>query len=260
MSGDTAPSDRGNGSIRATGGANGSGAAAEPRAAELRHRYAGLDGTELLRPIVEREFKGRIALVSSFGAESAVVLALVAEIEPATPVIFLDTGKHFEATLRYRDALARRLGLTDVRSIEPDAAALARLDPTGELWRAAPDTCCFLRKVAPLSRALAGFESWITGRKRFQNGHRSTLATIESVEGKVKINPLAPWSRERIEAEFRRRGLPRHPLEAEGFLSIGCVPCTARVAPGDQARSGRWPDSDKTECGIHLPQPEAPPT
>lgn len=225
---------------------------ARRRAAELARRYAGADGAALLRPLIEREFPGRIAVVSSFGAESAVLLALVAGIDPATPVIFLETGKLFPETLAYRDRLAARLGLRDVRGVAPDPADLAARDGDGSLWRRDADLCCHLRKVLPLERALAGFEAWITGRKRYQGHAREHLPVIEAVDGRIKVNPLATWSRARIEAAFESAGLIRHPLSSHGYPSIGCVPCT-RPAPGQAPRAGRWPESAKTECGIHWP-------
>ncbi len=216
-------------------------------------RYAGLDGEALLRPIIEREFAGRIAVVSSFGAEAAVLLHLVAKIDPATPVIFLDTGKHFRETLAYREKVAAHLGLRDVRAVAPEPDAVAHLDPLGSLWRDGPDHCCHLRKTLPLRRALAGFDAWITGRKRYQGGTRTQLETIEAVDGRIKINPLAPWSSAQIDAVFTAAGLPRHPLALDGYASIGCATCTRRTAPGEPARSGRWAGLGKTECGIHWP-------
>jgi len=220
----------------------------------LQARYAGLGGVDLLRSLVNMEFHNRIALVSSFGTEAAVLLALAAEVDPSIPVIFLDTGKLFGETLRYRDSLIKRLGLTDVRTIEPDPVELKAADPEGLLWQTSPDACCNVRKAIPLERALGGFDAWISGRKRYQAITRAAIPTLElGADGRIKVNPLADWSREEIEAEFQRRGLPRHPLEADGFLSIGCMPCTDRVAPGQDPRSGRWAGLDKTECGIHRP-------
>lgn len=197
------------------------------------------------------EFPGRIAVVSSFGAESAVLLALVAEIEPATPVLFVDTGQHFAETLAYRDRLARHLGLTDVRTVGPGAPALRAADPEGELWRFDPDACCDLRKVGPLQRALAPFHAWVTGRKRHQTAARAALPFRETVEGRVKINPLADWTAADVAVEMRRRGLPRHLLSGMGYPSIGCATCTRAVAAGEDPRSGRWAGFAKTECGIH---------
>jgi phosphoadenosine phosphosulfate reductase len=221
-------------------------------AARLNDRYRGLEGEALLAPLIEREFPGRIALLSSFGSEAALLLDMVARIDRSVPVVFLDTGKLFGETLRYRDQLVRQLGLTDLRVLRPDPVAVEREDPAGDLWHRDPDACCALRKVLPLRNALAGFGACISGRKRYQGGLRVGLQTIEAAEGRIKVNPLAGWSRDRILEAFAARDLPPHPLEADGFLSIGCMPCTDRVAPGADPRSGRWAGLAKTECGIHL--------
>ncbi|MEA2780304.1 MAG: phosphoadenosine phosphosulfate reductase [Rhodospirillaceae bacterium] len=222
------------------------------RVPELTSLYGEMDGAALLRPFIENEFPGRIALVSSFGTEAAVLLHIVAEIDRDLPVIFLDTGKLFGETLRYRDALVRRLGLTDLRIIKPAPEAIAAGDPDGVLWHGDPDACCALRKVAPLRKALAGFDAWISGRKRYQGALRAFLPVIEASGEKIKINPLARWSKERIDAEFAARDLPHHPLEEDGFLSIGCMPCTQRAPIDAGPRGGRWAGREKTECGIHL--------
>jgi phosphoadenylyl-sulfate reductase (thioredoxin) len=198
-----------------------------------------------------REFDGRVALLTSFGAESAVGLHMVSKVAPDTPVLFLDTERHFDPTLQYRDRLARRLGLTDVRSLKPDRAE--REDPKGDLWRANPDLCCAVRKVRPLQAALTGFEALITGRKRFQGGARLRLPVFEIVDGTVRINPLAGWSAEDVDAYYLAHELPRHPLVEGGYRSIGCWPCTQPSAREEDARAGRWAGLEKTECGIHLP-------
>lgn len=225
-----------------------------PAAEALQRRYGTLDGLDLLRPMIEDEFRGRIALVSSFGTESAVLLDLVAQVDPGTPVLVLDTGQLFEETRSYWQELEALLGLTDLRVLKPEPARLAAEDPDKQLWYYDPDRCCALRKVAPLARGLAPFSAWITGRKRFQGGQRGGLPTIElDKDGRVKVNPLARWTRERIEAEFVERGLPRHPLATEGYRSIGCAPCTDRTALGEDPRAGRWRHRPKTECGIHGP-------
>lgn len=221
------------------------------QAQSLAERYQGLEGEALLQPLIAQEFPGRIVALSSFGAESALLLHMVAAIDPATPVIFIDTGKLFGETLRYRDALVKRLGLADLRVIGPDAAEVARRDPSGTLWHSNADACCALRKVEPLDRALQGFAAVISGRKRYQSSRRAALATIEFADHRVQIDPLAGFSRERIEQEFKTRDLPPHPLEADGFLSIGCMPCTDRVASDEDRRAGRWRGLEKTECGIH---------
>ncbi|WP_247887428.1 phosphoadenylyl-sulfate reductase [Azospirillum sp. SYSU D00513] len=214
--------------------------------------YGHLEGATLLHAMARDVFPGRIALVSSFGAESAVLLALAAEADPSFPVIFVNTGKLFGETLRYRDQLVKRLGLTDVRTVGPTADDIAAGDRDGMLFNSNPDACCHIRKTVPLDRALSGLDAWVTGRKRFQSSTRAALPLFEEADGRIKVNPLALWDRERIDEEFERRGLPRHPLEADGFLSIGCFTCTSRVAPGADPRSGRWAGTDKTECGIHI--------
>ena len=225
----------------------------EQRVGRLRAGLEGLSGTELLRAMLRGRFAGRIAMVSSFGAESAVLLDLVAEVDPATPVIFLDTLKLFPETLAYRDTLVDRLGLTDVRSVQPDPRDLDRHDPDGTLWSYEPDLCCHIRKTEPLEEALRGFDAWITGRKRFHGGSRKQLETIELdlASGRLKVNPLATWTIDDIRRHLAERDLPRHPLAAQGYASIGCMPCTRPVKPGEDVRSGRWSWLDKTECGIH---------
>ncbi len=210
------------------------------------------EGLRVLRTAV-RDFHGRIAVISSFGSESAVLLALLAEIDPAVPVLFLETHMHFPETLAYRTRLAAALGLQDVRDIRPDAAELAARDPSGALHVFDADACCALRKVEPLEHALAPFDAWITGRKRSQAATRAALPLIERLDGRAKVNPLAFWTAQDIEAEMQRRGLPRHPLTAQGYRSIGCAPCTRPTAPDADPRSGRWAALGKTECGIHRP-------
>jgi phosphoadenosine phosphosulfate reductase len=220
--------------------------------ADLTARYANLDGVALLRPLIEREFAGRLAVVSSFGTESAVILAQIAEIDRDTPILFLDTGKLFSETLRYRDRVVARLGLRDVRTVSPDPERLGAVDPQGMLWLSDPDFCCSVRKVELLASALSGFDAWVSGRKRYQGGARAALPVFEpDGDGRIKINPLAKWSKDRVDVEFALRDLPRHPLESQGYLSIGCITCTDRVRAGEDPRAGRWRDLPKTECGIH---------
>jgi len=200
-----------------------------------------------------RDRPGEVAAVSSFGADSAVLLAVVAAIAPATPVLFLNTGKHFPETLAYRDALVARLGLTDIRSIHPDPARLAARDPDGTLHAIIPDDCCEMRKVGPLEAALAPFTAWITGRRREQGPTRAGLGFAEQENGRLKLNPLADWSRADMAEAVRALALPAHPLADSGYASIGCAPCTRAIAPGEDPRAGRWPGLSKTECGIHRP-------
>jgi phosphoadenosine phosphosulfate reductase len=198
--------------------------------------------------IIGRE---RLAVVSSFGTESAALLKVMAHVDPAIPVIFLDTGWLFEETLAYRDTLIATLGLRDVRSIKPLEETLSREDPDRDLWFSDPDACCRIRKVEPLARALAPFSAWINGRKRFQGGLRADIPVVEEDGVRLKFNPFANVSRERIEAIYREANLPPHPLAASGYLSVGCMPCTSRTSPDEDARAGRWRGRAKAECGIH---------
>ena len=213
------------------------------------------DAQTILADAISRDFAGRIALVSSFGTESVILLHMVAQIDPGLPVIFLETGKLFPETLIYRDALAARLRLTDIRSIRPSGAQLAAYDPNGRLWEKDTDLCCAIRKTNPLDEALTGFEAWITGRKRSQSGTRADLRPVETgADGRITVNPLAYWDDEQIDAYFLAHDLPRHPLQAQGYTSIGCATCTAKPLPGQDKRSGRWAGQEKTECGIHMPR------
>lgn len=235
----------------------------EAGVAALNARFAATPTKEMLRALITGELAGRVALVSSFGTESAVLLHLVAQIDRDVPLVFVNTQKMFGETLAYSDALAERLGFTDLRVFRPDPRVLATKDATGLRWSYDPDGCCAIRKVEPLQRALTGFDAWISGRKGFQSGTRTALPLFEldreHPEGpKLKINPLAGWSKERLNAYFEEHDLPRHPLEAEGYLSIGCSPCTSKVQPGEDPRAGRWRGWDKVECGIHQPMPDAP--
>lgn len=214
--------------------------------AELRHAHP--------RTVIEAavaEFGDRLALVSSFGAESAVLLDLAARVKPDMPILFLDTGMLFGQTLDYRRNLAAQLGLTEVRDLRPHYQDLALADPTGRLWQTDTDACCAVRKVEPLDRALAEFDGWITGRKRFHGGARLSLPVVEQSGEQLKFNPLANWSKADLDAYAAEHSLPAHPLVAQGFPSVGCWPCTKPVEAGGDVRAGRWAGSEKTECGIH---------
>jgi phosphoadenosine phosphosulfate reductase len=218
----------------------------------LNERFRDWQTLDLLDEVIHTEFDGRLALVSSFGASSVVLLHLVASVDRSVPVVFIDSGKMFGSTHRFRDEVAARLGLTDVRVARPDPAALAIHDADSGLWMRDPDKCCAIRKVAPLAQALSGFDAWISGRKRYQGGKRTELPLFEADGDRIKINPLAHWTRDEVEAYRRLHDLPEHPLVADGFRSIGCMPCTTRVADGEDERDGRWRGREKTECGIHL--------
>jgi phosphoadenosine phosphosulfate reductase len=228
------------------------GAALEPsRAAVLDSALRDASPAKVIETALETVGRDHLALVSSFGTESAALLKVMADVDPAIPVVFLDTGWLFEETLAYRDTLIAILGLRDVRSIKPLEETLTREDPDRELWFSDPDACCRIRKVEPLARALKPFSAWINGRKRFQGGTRADIPVVEDDGAKLKFNPFANVSREEIEAIYTLAKLPPHPLVASGYLSVGCMPCSSRTALDEDARAGRWRGRAKTECGIH---------
>ena len=228
-----------------------SAAASLPPADELDRALREATPHAVIASALKTVGRDKLAVVSSFGTESAALLKVMAEVDAAIPVVFLDTGWLFAETLAYRDMLIEKLGLSDVRSIKPAEETLKREDPEGELWFSNPDACCRIRKVEPLSRALKPFSAWINGRKRFQGGLRADIAVVEADGARLKFNPFANVSREEIEAIFARADLPPHPLIASGFLSVGCMPCTSRTEAGEDSRAGRWRGRAKTECGIH---------
>lgn len=208
-------------------------------------------------PVLSRALRdpeiGRVALISSFGAESVALLHMVSVIDRSIPVIFVDTEMLFAETLAYQQELAQKLGLTDIRIIQPSAEQKAAIDPFSRLHLANPDACCALRKTVPLEAALSGFDAWITGRKRYQASTRQKLELFENEDDRrIKINPLALWDSGDVQDYIINNRLPRHPLIAKGYPSIGCAPCTSPVRAGEDARSGRWRGQDKIECGIHV--------
>ncbi len=223
------------------------------RVTELNSRYRNQKTEDVLRDILKDPLFGPVALVSSFGAEAVVLLHMISVIDPATPVIFIDTEMLFPQTLAYQKDLAEKFGLTDVRRITPSREAVFQRDTDNLLHLADRDSCCALRKTEPLERALIGFDAWIGGRKRFQGGVRVAIEMFENeADTRIKINPLAHWSREDVADYITVNTLPRHPLVAKGYLSIGCAPCTTPVSAGEDYRAGRWRGEEKTECGIHL--------
>jgi phosphoadenosine phosphosulfate reductase len=223
-----------------------------PPAEEFDRALRDASPAEVIAAALKAVGRERLAAVSSFGTESAALLKVMADVDPAIPVIFLDTGWLFEETLAYRDTLIARLGLRDVRSIKPLEETLSHEDPNRELWFSDPDACCRIRKVEPLQRALAPFEAWINGRKRFQGGLRADIPVVEEDGARLKFNPFANVSREQIDAVYTLAKLPPHPLAASGYLSVGCMPCSSRSSADEDARAGRWRGRAKTECGIHM--------
>lgn len=227
---------------------------AHANAQVLNRMHSASSPEVLLEDVIRTQYTGGVALVSSFGADSAVLLHMVAQIDPATPVLFLETGMLFPETLAYQQDLAARLGLTDLRLIRPEPEDLSTQDPDGTLHQDNPDGCCFIRKTLPLRAALAPFGAWITGRKRFQAATRANLERFEEdgQTGRLKVNPLADWDGARLVAYLDAHDLPRHPLVARGYPSIGCAPCTTPVRAGEDPRAGRWRGRGKDECGIHF--------
>ncbi|MDX3909802.1 MAG: phosphoadenylyl-sulfate reductase [Sphingobium sp.] len=225
----------------------------------LNARFAGVDTLTMLRTLFTEKTLGRIATVSSFGTESAVLLHLVAQADPEVPVIFVDTLKMFPETLAYRDELVARFGIRHSDTVVPDPDVLAKKDETGLRWSYDPDGCCAIRKVEPLARAKRGLDAWISGRKAFQAATRQNIPRFQVEDGQMKLNPLGDWTKDELEAYFEANDLPRHPLEAQGYLSVGCEPCTSKVLPGEDPRAGRWRGWDKVECGIHSPIPAVDP-
>ena len=225
-----------------------------PDIAGLNARYRHHGATRVLEDALAEPALGRIAMVSSFGAESVVLLHMLSVLDRHRPVIFIDTEMLFTETLVYQQELAERLHLTDIRIVRATRETLFEADNENLLHLHDPDACCALRKTVPLQRALGEFDAWITGRKRYQGGARRALEFFEEEAGKgrVKINPLAHWGTADVADYIAENRLPRHPLVARGYPSIGCRPCTTRVSDGEDARAGRWRDTGKTECGIHF--------
>jgi phosphoadenosine phosphosulfate reductase len=219
----------------------------------LNARYRASDAMSVLRDAIEHTWTGKIAVLSSFGAEAAITLHMVSRIDPTIPVLFLDTGRHFAQTEQYQRQLTEQLGLTGVRLLQPNAAQAAEQDPDGMLWSRDPDACCALRKVRPLDGVLGDYDALITGRKQVHGGTRISLPVVERINSRIRINPLAAWSKHEIQAYFKQFNLPQHPLTDMGYTSVGCWTCTAPASDEHAARSGRWLGQDKTECGIHAP-------
>lgn len=219
---------------------------------ELNRKFTHAAPEAILDLAISKLYAGQIALVSSFGAESAILLHMAAQVDPFIPVIFVDTGKLFTETYDYRDQLIEKFGLMNVHSFQPEASRLASDDPDGTLWQRDVDHCCHIRKVLPFETALSPFVAEISGRKRFQNEVRADLGFFQSAGPRVKVNPLINWSAADLAEYVKRHDLPRHPLVAKGYPSIGCAPCTSPVKPGEDPRAGRWRGAEKTECGIHF--------
>ena len=227
----------------------------DARVRRLNARFRGRPAAAVMEHALTA--MGRVAVVSSFGADSAVLLHMAARVDPRAPVLLVDTGRLFPETLDYRDALVARLGLEALEIVRPDPERLRAVDPDDRLYHAHPDACCALRKTEPLQAALSHFDGWITGRKRYQSATRAGLELFEverppEAPARIKVNPLAPWTADDVAHYIAAHALPQHPLVARGYPSIGCHPCTAPVGPGEDPRAGRWKGQAKEECGIHV--------
>ena len=214
-------------------------------------QFAGLEGRALISAAV-KAFPGKVALLSSFGAESSVLLHMVSEIDPHLPVIFLDTEKLFPETLDYRNRLVSELGLRNIRNFHPSREDLQAHDPDGDLHETDKDFCCHIRKTLPMRRAMMPFDVIISGRKRYHGASRNDLQFVSEQDGKLKLDPLAGYSALDLQNYMVTHHLPSHPLRLTGFRSIGCVPCTTAGGTDSDPRSGRWAGTEKTECGIHF--------
>ena len=219
----------------------------------LNGMFDEMDALGVLRQAASDVLPGDLAIVSSFGADSSVLLHLVAQVDPSLPVYFIETGKHFTETLDYVETLKKHLGLINVHAVHPNEEDVKRFDPNGELWETDPDSCCHIRKTEPLEPITEQYGGWVTGRKRFQTKERGVLPHFElTSDDRIKVNPLAYFSDADVIEYRQKHNLPEHPLYAKGYKSIGCAPCTSAVAEGEDARAGRWRGLNKQECGIHF--------
>ena len=210
-----------------------------------------------------REFGDGLAMSTSFGAESAVLLHLATQVKPDIPVLFTNTGFHFKETLEHRDDLVKRLKL-NLRELHPEMPHEQFLSQYGKLYEKDPDACCAMNKIAPFEKALKDYRAWITGIRRNQAATRKEAHFVESYRDRmVKVNPLLTWDSKMLWDYAKKHGLPYHPLWEKGYLSIGCSPenCTRPVKLGEDPRSGRWAGTGKVECGIQtfLKEESSPP-
>ena len=192
-----------------------------------------------------QEFSSGLAMTSSFGPESGVLLHLVSRVNPEIPVLFLETGYHFPETLEYREALVKKFGLKNVLDLraEPNRRQQLIDQHAGKPYEQDPDQCCHINKVEPLDEALKKYEAWMTGIRRNQTDVRKTIRILELYEGgRYKISPLANWTSRDTWWYLKEHQIPQHPLYEKGYLSIGCWPCTRPIQAGDDERSGRWAD------------------
>lgn len=220
--------------------------------AQFNAAEPGVDAAAAIITWAAAQFMPRLAMTSSFQTQSVALLHILSRVRPDVPVVFLDTGYHFPETLAYRDDLIARFGLT-VRSVRSAVPQSEQIRQHGDaLYRRDPDLCCYINKVEPMRRALRDLDAWISGIRRDQTTNRASADPVELLpDGRVKVNPLVAWTHKDVWTYINRHDLPAHPLFSQGYLSVGCAPCTQPVAAGDDERAGRWAGADKTECGLH---------
>jgi phosphoadenosine phosphosulfate reductase len=219
---------------------------------KLNQGFEGKSSEDIIRWAMG-EFAPDLAMSTSFGAESAVLLHLVTRVHPTIPVLFTNTGFHFKETLEHRDKLVKRLDL-NLRELKPEISNEEFLAKNGKLYERDPDACCAVNKIAPFEKALKDYKAWITGIRRNQADTRKSSQFVENYRDRmVKLNPLLNWTSKMFWDYAKKYDLPYHPLWEKGYLSIGCSPetCTRPVKLGEDPRSGRWAGTGKVECGIH---------
>jgi phosphoadenosine phosphosulfate reductase len=219
-------------------------------AGELQHATAA----EILREAVDR-FPGRVVLTCSWQRTSSVLVHLIATNALDVRIVEVDTGLLFPESHAVREQLVARYGI-DVETLRPRRTVDEQAEDAGaELWLRDPDACCGLRKVEPLERALSGADAWVSGLRRSSGGSRGSVQpfSLDEARGVVKVAPLWQWSSGDVEAFCDEHAIPVHALHAQGYPSIGCMPCTRPVKPGEDERAGRWAWTGKTECGLHRP-------
>lgn len=220
--------------------------------AAINTQLEGQPPFQVLRWAV-KAFAPRLTLATAFNPEDLVLIDLVARHQLPVDLFTIDTGLLFPETLELWKRIESRYGIT-IRAVRPAQTVAQQAVTYGpKLWERSPDQCCALRKVAPLRDALLDFDAWITGIRRDQSPTRANapIVSADPVTGLVKVSPLAAWSQDTVDAYLAERRVPVNPLHAQGYPSIGCAPCTARVEPGADPRSGRWAGAAKTECGLH---------
>ena len=211
----------------------------------------GKSTKEGIKLLIEDIFLDKISYVCSFGAESAIILDMISKIKKDFPIVFINTLKLFQETIDYKNYLKESLGLKNIIEIQPETNELKYKDKNNDLWKTDTDKCCELRKVKPLNQALKNYDAWFSGRKSYHSDVRQENTMVELHDDKYIVSPLLNWKRVDIENYFLAHDLKRHPLVFQSYLSIGCTHCTSKTIDANDVRSGRWANSEKTECGIH---------